>query len=201
MRSSAWEHVESAALNDKGTSKVVGPELIQRILTDYELPAAGTHGVGHWARVLENGRRLAPVTGADLRVVELFAVFHDARRTNEGIDPDHGWRGGELARSLRGSFFDLNDQAFQLLFTACASHTEGFIQGDVTVQTCWDADRLDLPRVRIPVEPSLLCTRAAKELDLRMWAEKRSVARVLPDLVREEWGIVLPPAPDTGSSP
>lgn len=189
------------ARREMGTSNMIGPELLQRILTDYELPAAGTHGVGHWARVLENGRRLAAVTGADLRVVELFAVFHDARRTNEGIDLDHGRRGGELARSLRGSFYDLNDQAFQLLYAACAGHTEGFIRADVTVQTCWDADRLDLPRVGTPAEPSLLCTQAAKDLDLRMWAEERSAAGALPALVREEWGVVLPPATDPGLSP
>ena len=47
-------------------------------------------------RVAENGRRLAPVTGADPQVVELFAVFHDACREGEGVDRGHGRRGAEL---------------------------------------------------------------------------------------------------------
>ena len=32
--------------------------LVHQILEDYSLPWHGTHGVGHWARVLENGLRL-----------------------------------------------------------------------------------------------------------------------------------------------
>ena len=54
--------------------------LIHQILEDYALPWHGTHGVGHWARVLENGLRLAKTTRANLEVVQLFAVFHDSRR-------------------------------------------------------------------------------------------------------------------------
>jgi hypothetical protein len=52
--------------------------IIHRILEDYALPWQGTHGVGHWVRVLENGLRLAKDTKADVEVVQLFAIFHDA---------------------------------------------------------------------------------------------------------------------------
>jgi hypothetical protein len=38
--------------------------IVHRILEDYALPRHGTHGVGHWAKVLEKGLRLAEVTGA-----------------------------------------------------------------------------------------------------------------------------------------
>jgi len=36
-----------------------------------------------------------------LPVVEMFAVFHDSGRRDEGSDAGHGRRGAELARSLR----------------------------------------------------------------------------------------------------
>ncbi len=60
--------------------------IVRDILTGYALPPRGYHGVVHWARVLENGMRLAAETGANPRVVTLFALFHDARRLNEGRD-------------------------------------------------------------------------------------------------------------------
>jgi len=117
---------------------------VHAILEKYSLPWGGTHGVSHWARVLENGLRLAEETGASIEVVPLFAVFHDSRRINEGEDDGHGRRGAELATELRGRLFDLSDEDFNLLYEACAQHTDGLTDGDITVQTCWDADRLDL---------------------------------------------------------
>ena len=43
--------------------------ILQAILEDYALPLGGDHGVAHWARVLENGLRLAEETGANVEVV------------------------------------------------------------------------------------------------------------------------------------
>ena len=42
--------------------------LVHRLLGDYALPWHGTHGIGHWARVLENGLRLAEATDAKIEV-------------------------------------------------------------------------------------------------------------------------------------
>ena len=53
------------------------PPLIQAIHHQYQLPWFGLHGVTHWARVYENGLRLAPATGADEQILLLFALFHD----------------------------------------------------------------------------------------------------------------------------
>jgi hypothetical protein len=50
---------------------VISQELIRSILARYALPRDGIHGVSHWARVLENGRRLSEVTGARMDVLEL----------------------------------------------------------------------------------------------------------------------------------
>jgi uncharacterized protein len=136
---------------------------------------------------LENGLRLAKKTGAKVEVVQLFAVFHDSRRVNEGHDPGHGRRGAELAAALRGDWFNLSDADLDLLYEACAGHTDGGTDGDTTVQTCWDADRLDLGRVGTVPDPKRLCTTAARRL-IR-WADGRACSEIVPEWVSEEWGI------------
>src|SRR5271169_2742984 len=141
---------------------MISNELLQTILNQYSLPRNGVHGLSHWARVLENGRLLAAKTGARPQVVELFAVLHDARRPNDGVDYTHAKLGAEYAASLRGKLVLLSDDDFELLYDACLHHTSGKIDGDVTVQTCWDADRLDLGRVGITPDPMRLCTATAR---------------------------------------
>jgi hypothetical protein len=49
-----------------------------------------------------------------IEIVQLFAVFHDARRINESVDDRHGRRGADLAVELRGRLFDLPDADFNL---------------------------------------------------------------------------------------
>ncbi|MCH7586663.1 MAG: hypothetical protein IIC78_01305 [Chloroflexi bacterium] len=161
--------------------------LIKVVLKDYALPRFGIHGISHWARVLENGLRLARLTGANKEVVRLFALLHDSKRINETLDPGHGLRGADFAKTLRGRLFDLTDQEFDLLFEACAAHTDGKTEGDVTVQTCWDADRLDLIRAGITPDPRFLCTTAAKDPEIILWANARSESRLAPDFIHSEW--------------
>src|ERR1043166_5518477 len=108
---------------------MISPELLQAILAQYRLSHGGIHGPAHWARVLENGRRLAQTNGAEPLVVELFAVFHDACRHNEDWDPQHGSRGADLAAAFRGRFFELADEPFTALKVACRLHTEGLTDG------------------------------------------------------------------------
>ena len=165
--------------------------ILHVVLEDYALPWDGDHGVAHWARVLENGLRLAGETGANVEVVRLFAVLHDSRRVNEVTDPDHGPRAAEFARTLRGGLFDLTDHEFGLLHRACAGHTHERTHPDVTIQTCWDADRLDLGRVGITPHPSRLCTEVARRPETIRWADGRAKFRVVPPSVRGEWGIDL----------
>ncbi len=161
------------------------------VLEDYALPWGGDHGVAHWARVMENGLRLAGETGADVEVVRLFAVLHDSRRVSEATDPDHGPRAAEFARTLRGRLFDLPEDEFRLLHRACSGHTHEWTHPDVTIQTCWDADRLDLGRVGVTPHPSRLCTEVAKRPETIRWADSRARFLVVPEFVRAEWGIDL----------
>jgi uncharacterized protein len=138
------------------------PLILHAILEEYVLPWDGVHGIAHWARVLENGLRLAEETGANIEVVQLFAIFHDSQRVNEVTDPDHGPRAAAFALDLRGLLFDLPDHEFRLLHRACAGHTHERTHPNVTIQTYWDADRLDLARVGMTPHPSRLYTDAAK---------------------------------------
>jgi uncharacterized protein len=165
--------------------------IIREILTGYALHPRGFHGVVHWARVMENGQKLAETTGADPTVVTLFALFHDARRVNDGSDWGHGLRGAKLARQLRGKVFELPDAEFELLYRACERHTEGRTDPDVTVRTCWDSDRLDLGRVGITPDPKYLCTAAAQSREMIAWADRRSRTDYEPPFVIEQWGIPL----------
>ena len=163
--------------------------VIEAVLAEYTLPWDGDHGVVHWARVLENGLRLSEETGADREVVRLFAVLHDSKRRNEGGDPGHGPRAAGFAMSLRGRVYELPDHAFRLLHRACEGHTRERTHPDPTIQTCWDADRLDLGRVGITPRPARLCTEAARRPDILEWANERAWRGAVPDAVLLEWGI------------
>jgi len=138
--------------------------LIQVIRGQYVLDWHGIHGWDHWMNVHENGLFLARENGADLRVIELFALLHDSCRLNDSHDPDHGPRAAKFARSLNGGFFTLENPAVNLLKIAIRDHTAGYVHTDPTISVCWDADRLELPRVGIPTHPDYLGTDAAKRI-------------------------------------
>jgi uncharacterized protein len=140
----------------------------------FTLELHGIHGVSHWQRVRENGLRVAKRTGANPLLVELFAFLHDCCREDDNTDPGHGERAAEFAAGLRGTLIHLADADFTLLYLAIRDHELGMTRGDITVLTCWDADRLDLGRVDIRPEPRYLCTDVAKEEATIEWAYKRS---------------------------
>jgi uncharacterized protein len=168
------------------------PRILGAVLEEYGLAWDGIHGVAHWARVYENGLRLCVETGANAEVVQLFAVLHDSRRINDDSDPDHGPRAAEFARTLHDrGLLGLSDPDFRLLHRACAGHTHERTHPDVTIQTCWDADRLDLGRVGISPDPHYLGTEAAKRTEILRWADARATFFVVPEFVATEWEIDL----------
>ncbi len=123
----------------------------------------GIHGEPHWKRVHENGLRLAKLTGANSRVVEAFAFVHDSCRFSDNFDPEHGARAGEFASELvaNGNLL-LEPSELDVLVMACRYHSDGCTAEDITIGTCWDADRLDLGRVGLRPDPAYLCTEAAR---------------------------------------
>jgi hypothetical protein len=123
--------------------------LLQRV--EFVSPHAAdspTHGQDHWRRVAEIGLELARKTpGADARVVLLFALWHDALRSNEDDDPEHGVRAAKLMADLPGLAAPLNEEKRRELGKALADHARGLTTTNATIVCCWDADRLDLGRL------------------------------------------------------
>lgn len=122
------------------------------------------HGPDHWKRVERNACILAARTGAEISVVRLFALFHDSKRESDGYDREHGFRGAEFAKSVRGKWFELSDEHFDLIYEACEGHADGFHHEDPTIGTCWDADRLDLGRVGMIPDPAYMSTAFGAEI-------------------------------------
>lgn len=126
------------------------------------------HGLAHWKQVEFNGLLLSEQTGADKTVVRLFALFHDSRRVSDGYEVKHGAHGAEFAKELRGKFFKIDDERFEKLVYACRNHTVEPFFGDPTIDTCYDADRLDLGRVEIVPDPKKMATAAGKKLAAKL---------------------------------
>ena len=138
--------------------------LWQVVIAQFSLGIHSIHGPKHWKQVEKNGLMLAEETGADATIIKLFALFHDSRRQNDSWDEGHGLRGAELATIMRGVHFDLPDNSFTILLEACAHHTNGQRSSDIIIATCWDADRLDLPRAGITPDAELMGTGYGKRL-------------------------------------
>lgn len=160
------------------------PSLQSHILSQ-RLFISELHGLGHWQQVERNGLLLATETGADTTVVRLFALFHDSKRADDGIDKEHGARGAEFAKAcFEEQRLGITQEQFDKLYHACKFHTTEPRSGDATIDTCYDADRLDLGRVWIKLDPDKMATAfgariAQKSLDegvepkdMREWLEK-----------------------------
>jgi len=156
--------------------------LLIEIRGGFTLDWVGHHGANHWARVRHHALTIAHTRGADLLVVELFAFLHDSQRRDEWRDPKHGERGAEYARSLQGKFYSLGTKPLSQLMYAIRYHSGGDVSTDPTIQSCWDADRLDLGRVGIKPSPEYLSPYGAQHIEsaFRWSATKSSLERLSP---------------------
>ena len=123
------------------------------------------HGELHWRTVGANGLWLAePLDSADTLVIFLFALLHDSMRVNDSIDPEHGPRAAAFAVELHAEgLLGTTPAQLETLRYACFEHTNGLVSDDPTIGVCWDADRLDLPRVGITPDPARFSTERAHE--------------------------------------
>lgn len=129
------------------------------------------HGECHWERVAMFGRRLCyQDPNINQRVVELFAYFHDCQRQNDNYDLEHGPRAALLLDTIRFDLLkNLSEKEFHQLQTACRIHTiQKAPTGDVTIDTCIDADRLDLGRIGIIPDPVRMLTHKGTMIALSM---------------------------------
>jgi len=163
-------------------------QILAEVLASFPLRHDKNHGVSHWARVLANGRELALRADVRTDVVELFALLHDSQRLNEGVDREHGARAAAFVSDLsKRGVIVLGVEELNLLQYACRFHSAGLLEAPLIVQICWDADRLDLGRVGIEPLVNRLSTDYAKDPDFFNLATKRGRARVIPQLVCDEW--------------
>ena len=97
--------------------------------------------------------------GADVTVVRLFALFHDCKREDDGYDETHGERGAAFAKEcFEKGLLDITQEQFDKLYHACFYHTKEHQTDDPTINTCYDADRLDLGRVGMSLNPKKMAT-------------------------------------------
>jgi uncharacterized protein len=134
--------------------------LMAVIRQQFRINWQGVHGPSHWARVRHHALRLCTLRQGDLLVAELFAYLHDSQRENEWTDPLHGPRAADYAASLNGRYFELSGEQLDLLTHAARFHSDGLMHQNPTIQSCWDADRLDLGRVGIKPSKQYLSTYA-----------------------------------------
>lgn len=156
--------------------------LLMKHAYECRLYKSNVHGIEHWRQVEYNGILLADKTGADIDVVRLFAIFHDSKRANDNYDCEHGIRGAEFAKECRQSkLLDIDDSRFEKLYHACAFHTDECINDDITINTCYDADRLDLGRVGITLDPMKMATEYGKKI------AELSVNKQVPVVAMRDW--------------
>lgn len=131
------------------------------------------HGVKHWKKVSDNAVMLAHETsGADKVVCRLFGILHDFKREREGRDDNHGSRAANSIEKIRNTLLaDLGNTQFSCLKYAIANHTRTKNIQEPTVACCFDADRIDLPRVGINIDVDYLSTDAAKKMVNRLGKE------------------------------
>lgn len=149
--------------------KIKRPDWLERLKLEFESQCSNKkshHGPWHWEKVEKNALDLSKKTsGSDKLVAQLFALIHDTKRENEFDDPEHGHRAASYAKELfdKAKLLITSKQLEKLMF-ACSYHNDGSTSNDPTIGVCWDADRLDLPRVGIIPEKQFLSTQAAKDL-------------------------------------
>jgi uncharacterized protein len=142
--------------------------LLTEVVAQFRLPIQGSvHGPIHWDKVERNAVALCKVVrGADTTVCRLFAILHDSQRDDEMDDPEHGQRAADYVRSLGHDRLKIMPAQLDALCLACEGHEKGGVSTDPTIGVCWDADRLDLSRVGVVPDPTLLSTEAARQ---RIW--------------------------------
>ena len=126
------------------------------------------HGIEHWNKVYYFGMKLAESdSNVNKRVVALFAYLHDCERKDDCEDEQHGIRSAKKLYNISETLLkDLSDDEFELLYKAIYYHNSGRTTTNPTIGACFDADRLDLGRCEITLDPDLMSTDKGKEMAL-----------------------------------
>lgn len=177
LTAEAVRHVPThvAAVPSRGRA-VAGPvpaalwhdldELLEAVYSSATKLGSAIHGPEHWHSVAVAALHLlAAGEPADRPLVFVFALLHDARRLDDGADPEHGPRAAELLHRLRErGLLDMPDLRAAHLDEALRAHTRGEVSENPTIALCWDADRLDIGRVGYALDPAFFSTATGRNL-------------------------------------
>lgn len=147
--------------------------IVQTVKDQFKPDLYGDHGIFHWEQVEKIGLYLAKhYPDVDLEVISLFAYLHDSKVENDNHDPEHGKRAAEFITKIYSQkILKISQPQYTELEFACRYHSNpAKISDSVTVQVCWDSDRLDLWRVGEIPNPQYLNTQIAKQKDTIEWA-------------------------------
>jgi uncharacterized protein len=146
------------------------------------------HGPAHWARVHRFAKALlkreqVPVEAETC--VLLFAWLHDLAREDDEGTRTHAVDGAaQLDRILPAIGEPLSADQRETVRGAIQYHSDGMVAPEAvaaglfervawppelvarTVGCCWDADRLDLPRVGIAPDPALMSTSSWRDVQV-----------------------------------
>lgn len=148
-------------------------ELIEFVKKDWTL--GDLHGLNHWRRVHEHGCMLC-VEGVNMNVVSAFAYLHDSARLSDCRDLQHGPRAMDNVMAIRHTILkNLSDDEIHSLCEACRLHTTTHRTGDITIDTCFDADRLDLDRCGIIPNPECMATPKGVEFAINFKEFKKRI--------------------------
>ena len=147
--------------------------ILKYIKDELNINTDGLHGLSHFVRVEQIGCYLADQTGADKEVLSLFAYTHDLGRTHDNEDLEHGKRSAKIVEQMyKQKLIDITPDQYDKLIYACSYYCfDSARSDDLTIQACWDADRLDLWRDSIEPLPQLLYTSEAKKEKTISWAK------------------------------
>ncbi len=158
--------------------------LLLKIIGDFSLNLYGRHGIYHWGRVLENAFYISENLNVERDLLVLFAVLHDSKRVNEQYDKLHGIRAAKFVELINKEYLMLSENKLKILITACEGHNSMKFHKNLTIQACWDADRLDLLRAKINPSPEYLNLDISKKRSTIEWANKRSVSNSISDYTK-----------------
>ena len=162
------------------------PADLVRTLRGYTRFPSHLHGPAHWARVRRFGTLLAEREGlpADAQAcVEVFAWVHDLAREDDGGGNQHAIDGASHVDVVVPAVFgELRPEQIEIVRVAVRYHSDGLVARQAlavgllegldgpsdlvarTIGCCWDADRLDLPRVGIHPRPEFMSTASWREV-------------------------------------
>lgn len=118
----------------------------------------------HAKRIINFGRYLAKQNGANMNVVILFAALHDSEKKDTN-NPEHGAMAAKkIGDFYHYLFYNLSSQEKESVKKACELHSTEIKTGDVTIDTCIDANRLEIGRYGIEYDIEKFATEEGRKL-------------------------------------